>query len=205
VRKSLEAGTDHCLRTTRSAPPIWRDHFEKIVFSGGLSRYPLAQVNNISSDELRNWATVLTASVALLVFLANSFLLLRNRRLENVSRFIEAHQRLFAFGGFIARNMAAIETGSLTRDRGDAQMEARFHLMLLEIERLAILANNDAVPRPTQVYMFGWYARDILTVITERERNNISWELVLGYLDGLAKDYTSYESLTRKQRARFWR
>ena len=101
--------------------------------------------------------------------------------------------------------MAAIETGSLTRDRSDAQMEAKFHLMLLEVERLAILANNNAVPRPTQIYMFGWYARDILKVITQKERDNVSWELVLGYLDSLAKDYTAYESLTRNQRARFWR
>jgi hypothetical protein len=159
----------------------------------------------LNSDELRNWATVVGASVALLVFLANSFLTLRNQRLENVSRFLEAHQRLFALEGYIAQNMAAIESGSLTRDRSDARMEAKFHLMLLEVERLAILANNDAVPRPTQIYMFGWYARDILKVINEKERNNMSWELVLGYLDGLAKDYTSYERLTRDQRSRFWR
>ena len=159
----------------------------------------------LNSDELRNWATVVGASVALLVFLVNSFLTLRNQRLENVSRFLEAHQRLFASEGYIAKNMAAIETGSLARDRSDAQMEAKFHLMLLEVERLAILANNDAVPRPTQIYMFGWYARDILKVITEKERSNMSWELVLGYLDGLAKDYTAYEGLTRNQRARFWR
>jgi hypothetical protein len=162
-------------------------------------------VSNFDSDELRNWATVVAACVALLVFLVNSFLLLRNQRLENVSRFLEAHQRLFAMGGYIANNMALIETGSLTRDRNDAAMEARFHLMLLEVERLAILANNDAVPRPTQVYMFGWYARDILTVVTKKERDNMSWELVLGYLDGLAKDYTAYEGLTQKRRVRFWR
>jgi hypothetical protein len=162
-------------------------------------------VDGLNSDELRNWATVVGATVALLVFLVNSFLTLRNQRLENVSRFLEAHQRLFAPEGFIAQNMAAIETGSLTRDRSDTQMEAKFHLMLLEVERLAILANNNAVPRPTQIYMFGWYARDILKVITEKERGNMSWELVLGYLDGLAKDYSSYERLTRNQRARFWR
>ena len=162
-------------------------------------------MDGLNTDELRNWATVVGATVALLVFLVNSFLTLRNQRLENVSRFLEAHQRLFASEGFIAQNMAAIETGSLTRDRSDAQMEAKFHLMLLEVERLAILANNNAVPRPTQIYMFGWYARDILKVITEKERDNMSWELVLGYLDGLAKDYSSYERLTRTQRAQFWR
>jgi hypothetical protein len=162
-------------------------------------------VINYDSEELRNWATVVAAGVALLVFLVNSLLMVRNKRLENVSRFIEAHQKLFALRGYIATNMALIETGALTRDHRDASMEAKFHLMLLEVERLAILANNNAVPRQTQIYMFGWYARTILTVISEKERDNISWELVLGYLDGLAKDYTAYEGLTRKQRTRFWR
>jgi len=176
-----------------------------VLPSSGWPSYYHDQVNNLSSDELRNWATVVAASVALLVFLVNSFFMVRNQRLENVSRFIEAHQRLFAREGYIATNMALIETGTLTRNRNDAEMEARFHLMLLEVERLAILANNNAVPRATQVYMFGWYARNILTVIGEKERDNMSWELVLGYLDGLGKDYTAYESLTRKQRERFWR
>ena len=176
-----------------------------VLPSRGLPSYYNGQVNNLSSDELRNWATVVAASVALLVFVVNSFFLVRNQRLENVSRFIEAHQRLFAWDGFIAKNMALIETGTLTRDRSDKEMEARFHLMLLEVERLAILANNNAVPRATQVYMFGWYARNILTVITEKERDNMSWELVLGYLDGLGKDYTAYENLTRNQRERYWR
>lgn len=162
-------------------------------------------MSNFDTDELRNWATVVAASVALLVFLVNSFLHVRNERLENVARFIDAHQRLFSLKGYIADNIASIETGSLTRDQSDLRMEAKFHLMLLEVERLAILANNEAVPRSTQIYMFGWYARTILTVVSERERENVSWELVLSYLDALAKDYTAYEGLTRERRSRFWR
>lgn len=162
-------------------------------------------MSNFDTEELRNWATVVAASVALLVFLVNSFLHVRNERLENVARFIDAHQRLFALKGYIAANMASIETGSLTRDQSDARMEAKFHLMLLEVERLAILANNEAVPRYTQIYMFGWYARTILTVVSDKERKNVSWELVLSYLDALAAEYTAYEGLTRERRASFWR
>jgi hypothetical protein len=125
--------------------------------------------------------------------------------LENVSRFIEAHQRLFAPRGYIAANMTSIENGVLTRNQDDVRMETKFHLMLLEVERLAILANNKAVPRSTQVFMFGWYACTIVSVLTKKERDNVSWELVLGYLDALAKDYSAYEKLTRDRRADFWR
>ena len=159
----------------------------------------------MNSEELRNWATVVAATVALLVFLVNSYLMVRNKRVENVSRFIETHRRLFATGGYIAGNIAAIEAGTLVRDSSDTVMEGKFHLMLLEVERLALLANNEAVPRHTQVYMFGWYARNILSVITNKERDNMTWELALGYLDGLEVDTTNYEKLTRDQRERFWR
>ena len=69
----------------------------------------------MNSDELRNWATVVAAMVALLVFIMNSFLLVRNRRLENVSRFKKAHPELFKPNGYLAHNLAAIEAGTLKR------------------------------------------------------------------------------------------
>ena len=78
-------------------------------------------------------------------------------------------------------------------------------LLLLEIERLAILANNRAVPRQTQVYMFGSYAQRILDLMTDKERASMSWELAVGYLDGVAKDTEQYAKLTRSERTRFWR
>ena len=159
----------------------------------------------MTSSELRDYATVIAATVAVLVFVVNSLSMMRNRRIENLSRFNQAHQWLFAERGSIARNLPAIEAGTLQRDHRDAEMEARFHLMLLDVERLAILANNKAVPRHTQVYMFGAYARKLLNLATEEERNNMSWELALGYLDGLDRDTDAYKGLTRAERERFWR
>lgn len=159
----------------------------------------------MNSDELRNWATVITAAVALLVFVFNSLGGIRNRRVENVSRFNESHLRLFAFNGYIARNLRAIEDGSMVRDPANAEMEAAFHLTLLEIERLAILANNGAVPRLTQVYMFGAYARSLSKLISKQERETMTWELAVAYLDGLARDTDGYETLKPDQRTKFWR
>jgi hypothetical protein len=157
------------------------------------------------SDELRNLATVVGATVALLVFIVNSSLAVRNRRIENLSRFIDAHQRLFDNDGYIYANLALFDKNALVRDRSTPAMEAKFHLMLIDIEHLAILANNRAVPRYTQVYMFGWYARQILNILTQDERDNVSWELAIGYLEDLTKDAEKYTELTRAQRERFWR
>jgi hypothetical protein len=159
----------------------------------------------MDTSELRDYATVVAATVALLVFAINSLSLIRNRRIENLARYFEAHQRLFEPGGYMASNLGAIEAGRLVRDRSDVEMEAKFHLMLLEIEQLAILANNRAVPRPTQVYMLGSYTPHVLSVLTEQERNSMFWELAIGYLDGLAKDTAHYETLTPRSRQSFWR
>lgn len=159
----------------------------------------------MSSEELRNYATVVAAIVALLVFVVNVWSQMRNRRIENLARFNQVHQRLFAENGYLASNLKAIEDGTMERDRKDLAMEGRFHLMLLEIERLAILANNKAVPRSTQIYMLGSYAPTILKLMTDEERASMYWELARNYLDGIAIDSARYAKLTRTERAQFWR
>ena len=159
----------------------------------------------MSSEELRNYATVVAAIVALLVFIVNVRSQMRNRRIENLARFNAVHQRLFASNGYLARNLKAIEDRTMERDVKDPHMESRFHLMLLEIERLAILANNRAVPRSTQIYMLGSYAPTILKLMTDEERSSMYWELARRYLDGIAIDSERYKSLTPAQRAQFWR
>jgi hypothetical protein len=159
----------------------------------------------MSSEELRNYATVVAAIVALLVFMVNVWSQMRNRRIENLGRFNEVHQRLFANHGYLAGNLKAIEDGTMERDVKDPHMEARFHLMLLEIERLAILGNNKAVPRSTQIYMLGSYSPTILKLMTDEERSSMYWELARRYLDGIAVDAERYKSLTPAQRAQFWR
>jgi hypothetical protein len=159
----------------------------------------------MNTSELRDYATVVAATVALLVFIFNTRSQYRSRRIENLTRFNQAHQRLFARDTYLALNLIAIERGAMKRNAEDFVMESRFHLLLLEIERLAILANNRAVPRQTQVYMFGSYAQRILDLMTDKERASMSWELAVGYLDGVAKDTEQYAKLTRSERTRFWR
>ncbi|MFN8641498.1 MAG: hypothetical protein U0802_07530 [Candidatus Binatia bacterium] len=158
----------------------------------------------MDTDELRNVATVVAATVALLVFIFNSISARRTRRIENLARFIESHERLFDPNGYISRNVVALNAGTLERDAADLEMEARFHRMLIEIERFAILANNEAVPRLTQVYMFGWYTKGILRLLSKEERANMSWELAINYLEKLAEDTDHYRKLSFEERRRFW-
>jgi hypothetical protein len=156
-------------------------------------------------EDLRNYATIMAAVVALLVFIVNVWSQTRNRAIENIARFNDVHQRLFDVNGYLACNVKSIEDGTMERDVQNPAMETRFHLMLLEIERLAILANNKAVPRSTQVYMLGSYAPTLLRLMTEQERASMYWELARGYLESIAEDGERYSKLTREERARFWR
>ena len=82
------------------------------------------------SSELRDYATVLAALVALMVFMLNVVSQMRNRRIENITRFNQVHQRLFEDNGYLARNLTAMATETLHRDLGNADMERKFHLML---------------------------------------------------------------------------
>jgi hypothetical protein len=158
--------------------------------------------NRMSTEELRNYATVVSATIAVLVFIVNAYSQMRSRRIENLTRFNQAHQRLFASGTCLALNLVAMETGTMRRNLEDLEMETRFQLLLLEIERLATLVNNCAVPRHTQVYMFGSYAPRLPELMTDKERASMFWELAVGYLDGIARDSERYAKLTRSEHTR---
>jgi hypothetical protein len=157
----------------------------------------------MTTSEMRDLATVGAAVIALLVFVFNSFFQLRNRRIENLSRFFDVHRRLFERDGFIIGNLPGLEADNLARADLDGDQERKFHSMLLEVERLAILANNRAVPDSTQVYMFGWYAKRLLNLVTDKERNNMFWELALSYLQRLAALTTVYEAKSPGERGEF--
>lgn len=159
----------------------------------------------MDTNELRNYATVLAALVALCVFLFNSRLQRRNQRIENLARFFDVHQRLVAADGFLMRNHAALQAGSLRRDPDDMDEQRSFHLLLLQVEQLAILAANEAVPRSTQVYMFGQYARQLRGVLTDAERNSMFWDLAVEYLNQLSALTDEYESLSPEQRKQYHR
>jgi len=161
--------------------------------------------DDLTSDELRNLATVLAAFTALIVFVFNSRFQLRNQRIENISRFFQVHSRIMSLDGFLMANIRSVEQGSIRRDASDELMESKFHLLLLQVEQLAILANNKAVPRSTQVYMFGMYAKPLLGVLTAQERSSMFWALAVTYLDELAELTAEYERLPPSARRRFQR
>jgi hypothetical protein len=157
----------------------------------------------MTTSELRDYATVAAATIALLVFLFNSWVHRRNQRIENLARFFEVHARMFAPNSFLMRYLVELEAGTFRRDLSDTESERAFHSLLLQVEQLAILAKHRAVPQSTQIYMLGLHARQIRQLLTAEDRKNMFWELAIGYLNELAELTDAYERMTPEERKRF--
>ncbi|MBP6626144.1 MAG: hypothetical protein KA187_01885 [Arenimonas sp.] len=157
----------------------------------------------LTSDELRNYATVIAALVAVVVFVFDSRVRRRNQRIENISRFFEVHGRLMDSDGYLMTHLPELADESFKRDPADRASEAKFHLLLLHVEQLAILANNKAVPGSTQVYMFGLYSKPILRLLTEQERTSMFWDLAVSYLHRLEELVDEYQRMPASARKRF--
>ena len=159
----------------------------------------------ISISEAKDYATIIGIFVALLTYVTNSHFQLRNKRIENMKRFLDAHDVLFEENRYLVQNVKAMETGIYKRDYENSEMELAFTRFLGDVEKIALLTSHRAVPKEAQIYMLGWFALKIQPEIKGSERTNIFWELAIHYIDELAKAASDYEKLDSKKRARYLR
>src|ERR1035438_6860437 len=152
-------------------------------------------------DDWRNIATIAGVLVALVVYVTNSVQYRKQRTIDNSLRFITVHQRLFQ-NPFLDHNWLAIEKGGFKRDRANKQMEAEFAQLLGEIEYLAILQKAGVLSRTMNIYMFGWWAQRLQPLLTPDERNNVYWELAVGYLDEMKSAADDFYKLSKQERTR---
>src|SRR6266542_883332 len=112
---------------------------------------------------LRDAAAILGVVTALVVYITNVRAQARQRKLDNIRRFFDAHDRLFEDGGFLESNIVAMEddTAPFVRNMRDKEMEKKFNRLLGEVEKVALLTRNKAVSESIFTYMFGWFARKV--------------------------------------------
>lgn len=155
--------------------------------------------------QLNEWAdlaTVIGIFVALITLVTGLKHQIRNQNVENLSRYFDAHDKLFVDGQFIADNIKAFESGTFKRKLDDEESEKKFNRFLGDVEKIAFLTSNGFVPTTVQVYMFGWFAQKVVPHINGDERNNIFWELAVHYLDELKKaadDYALFPTWKREK------
>ena len=137
-------------------------------------------------------AIIVGIIIAILTYITNSYFQFRNKRIENLKRYFDAHDALFEEESFLSKNLLALEKGTYTRDITDDAMELKFNRFLGDIEKIAYLTSHGAVPQTVQVYMFGWFAEKVHPFLSNEERNNLFWELAIHYIDELKKAADDY-------------
>lgn len=155
---------------------------------------------------LSDWkdvATIVGIVIAVLTYLTNSYFQFRNKRIENLKRYFDAHDQLFDADDFIMANIKELEAGTYKRDPTDKDMEKKFNRFLGDVEKIAYLTSHGAVPTTVQVYMFGWFAQKVHPHLTNGERNNIFWELAIHYIDELKKAADDYTKLPNEKREQY--
>ena len=153
--------------------------------------------------ELKDAATILGIVVGVLTYLTNSYFQFRNKRIENLQRYFDAHDKLFDEEGFLVENISKLEAGTYMRDASNAEAEKKFNRFLGDIEKIAYLTSHGAVPTTVQVYMFGWFAMKVHPHLTNGERGNIFWELAIHYIDEVKKAAEDYSKFPTKNREKY--
>lgn len=148
-------------------------------------------------------ATIFGIAIALLTYLTNSYFQFRNKGIENLKRYFDAHDNLFEKDGFIMSNIKEFEAGTYKRDTTNEEMEKKLNRFLGDVEKIAYLTSHGAVPTTVQVYMFGWFAQKVHPHLTNGERGNIFWELAVHYIDELKKAADDYSKLPNEKREKY--
>ena len=154
-------------------------------------------------EDWKNVATILGIVIAVLTYLTNSYFQFRNKRIENLKRYLDAHDKLFSEDGFVMANIKEFEANSYKRDMSNKEMEKKFNRFLGDVEEIAYLTSHGAVPTTVQIYMFGWFAQKVHPHLTNGERTNIFWELAVHYIDELKKAADDYSKLPNKKREKY--
>jgi len=155
-------------------------------------------------EDGRNIAAIVGTSIALGVYITNSIQQRRQRRVENALRFIAVHQRLWQTP-FIANNLHAMETGTLSRASWKEATEDDFSKFLNDLEELALLLQSGIVSQQLSIYMFGWVAQKVQPILTAKERDNVYWELAVQCLDELKDAADDFYKKTKPQRQEYHR
>lgn len=157
---------------------------------------------------LADWkdvATIVGIVVAVLTYLTNSYFQFRNKRIENLKRYFDAHDKLSEADSFIMAHIKEFEADTYKRDTTNQEAEKKFNRFLGDVEKIAYLTSHGAVPATVQVYMFGWFAQKVHPHLTNGERNNIFWELAIHYIDELKKAADDYSGLQNDRREKYLR
>ena len=155
---------------------------------------------------LEDWtylATIFSALGAAIAFWLNVRSQIRQRSIDNCTRYLEFHGKLFTADSYLCNNVAAMEAKTYTRDTSNKKMEAAFREMLSEFEKIALLQKAGGAPTSINAYMLGYFAKNIFSVLTDREKAEPYWELATDFVTETKKAADNFDSKNRAERAAY--
>ena len=126
--------------------------------------------------------TIIGVIAAVTVYIMNSLAARRQRRIDNIERYIKIHDHIFSDNSYPIKNVAAMEKGCFKRDESNQEMELALNRFLGNIEELALLQNACAIPKAANAYMVGWFAKHIYPILNDREKAERYWILGIEFL-----------------------
>jgi hypothetical protein len=126
--------------------------------------------------------TILSVVAAITVYILNSLAAKRQRRIDNIERYVKMHAQIFSKDSYPVKNVAAMEKGSFKRDESNEEMEILLNRFLSDMEHLALLQNACAIPKEINAYMVGWFATRIHPILNDREKAEPYWLLAIEFL-----------------------
>ncbi len=119
---------------------------------------------------------------AIIIYILNSLAAKRQRRIDNIERYLKIHEQLFSDDSYPIRNVAAMENGSFKRDETNKDMELALNRFLGDVEKLALLQYACAIPKAANAYMVGWFAKRIYPILNDREKAERYWVVGIEFL-----------------------
>jgi hypothetical protein len=133
-------------------------------------------------------SSILGVIAAVIVYSLNSIAAKKQKRIDNIERYIKMHAQIFYKDSYPVKNVAAMEKGSFKREENNEEMELLLNRFLSNIEHLALLQNAYAVPKELNAYMVGWFAKQIYPILNNREKADPYWLLATEFLKQAMED-----------------
>ena len=77
--------------------------------------------------DFKDIAVIIGIIIATLTYITNSYFQFRNKNIENLKRYFDAHDALFEKESFLSENLLALEKDTYTRDKTNDDMELKFN------------------------------------------------------------------------------
>jgi len=146
---------------------------------------------------------ILGVLAAMIVYILNSLAAKRQRRIDNIERYLKIHDQIFTVDSYPIKNVAVMEKGIFKRDENDKDMELALNGFLGNIEKLALLQNACAIPKAANAYMVGWFAKRIYPILNDREKAERYWVVGVEFLKEAVVEAEKIDKMKLEELAKY--